>query len=533
MSVELARSIYGKKGFSKAEIDHDIIFTLQNRMWNMTTKEKEELGITDSFLDATNLYQMLSMGRIELIMDIAKSQKPDPIFHMKVDFDGDGIWANVGPVNSSTAFKPMRTMKTYKSLSKERIYEDVVNRKYNSLKNTIFSLDTQQMLNENPSIDAAMESIVRGVFITSQAKTKVGDRVKRFLNENSFFSAILPELDLSKDIRIDEIAQEIQKEAILMEQMMPELKEDYNIASQQGLLTKGDEMVYTQNIFFDHTMKNEGGFFATAYAPSNEWDIINSDMNPDYIKYDYLSKKDANGKYVNDPTIGYGFSLNDKFAVNALTEKGYDIDKLIKGEQRLNQKDAIDISYNILDVKLKEVSDYFGVELTDKNTYLLMPLLDLNYVSGFIGSDTEHGTSFIGARLKEAVKGYLNATTQEERDKFMGNYESYLDKKDIPLNIMGVDTGATYQQKNTDGIRGDQYNNYPPTILNELYNDGVFSKSHRGRLSLNARLFQSHHNGQSTMFQAPIVNDSLPSTNDDLNIPTININTISEPKALK
>ena len=35
------------------------------------------------------------------------------------------------------------------------------------------------------------------------------------------------------------------------------------------------------------------------------------------------------------------------------------------------------------------------------------------------------------------------------------------------------------------------------------------------------------------MFQAPIVNDSLPSTNDDLNTPTININTISEPKALK
>jgi len=530
MSKELAYTIYGKQGFSKSEIDHDIIFTLQNRMWNMTTKEKEELGITDSFLDATNLYQMLSMGRIELIMDRQKSQKPDPIFHMKVDFDGDGIWANVGPVNSSTAFKPMRTMKTYKSLSKERIYEDVVNRKYNSLKNTIFSLDDQQMLNENPSIDAAMESVFRGVFITLQTKTKVGDRVKRFLNENSFFSAILPELDLSKDIRIDEIAQEIQKEAILMEQMKPELKEDYDIASQQGLLTKGDEMVYTQNIFFDHTMKNEGGFFATAYAPSNEWDIINSDYNPDYIKYEYLSKKDANGKYINDPTIGYGFSLNDKFAVNALIEKGYDVDKLLKGEQRLNQKDAIDISYNILNTKYNEIQSFFGDNVVgDRNTYLAMALVDLNYVSGF----GEKTNSFIGNRMKQAFEKYFNATSDEERAAALGSYESYLDKKDIPLHIMGVDTGATYQQKNTDGIRGDQYNDYPPTILNELYNDGVFSKSHRGRLSLNARLIQSWHNGQSTMFQAPIVNDSLPSTNEDLNTPTINIDTISEPKALK
>lgn len=535
MSVELAYDIYGEQGFSKAEIDHDIIFTLQNRMWNMTAREKDELGITDSFLDATNLYQMLSMGRIELIMDRQKSQKPDPIFHMKIDFDGNGIWSNVGPVNSSTAFKPMRTMQTNKSMTKERVYQEVVNRKYKSLKNTLFSLDDQQMLNENPSIDAAMESIFRGIFITHQKGTQGADRVKRFFNENSFFSAILPEFDLSKDIRIDEIAQEIQKESILMEQMMPDLKEDYDIASQQGLLTKGDEMVYTQNIFFDHTMKNEGGFYATAYAPSNEWNIINSDMNPDYIKYEYLSKKDANGEYVNDPTIGYGFSLNNRkdangkyvnFVVNALIKKGYDVDKLLKGEQRLNQKDAIDISYNILDIKLKEVSDYFGVELTDKNTYLLMPLLDLNYVSGFIGSDTEHGTSFIGARLKEAVKGYLNATTQEERDKFMGTYSSYLDEKDIPLHIMGVDTGATYQQKNTDGIKGDQYADYPPTILNELYNDGVFSKSHRGRLELNAKLFQAHNNGQSTMFQAPIVNDSLPSTNEDLNTPTIDIDTI-------
>jgi hypothetical protein len=527
MSKELAYSEYAKHGFSKKQINNDIVFTLQNRLWNMTEREKNELGITDSFLDSTNLYQMLSMGRIELIMDRKKSNKPFPVFHMKIDFDGDGVWSNVSPVNSSTAFRPMHTLQTNRSMTKERVYQEVVNRKYNSLKNTIFSLDSQQMLDENPSIDAAMEAVFRGIFITQQKGTQASDRIKTFLNENSFFSAILPELDLSQDIRIDELTQEIQKEAILMEQMMPELREDYNIASQQGLLTKGDEMVYTQNIFFDHTMKNEGGFYATAYAPSNEWDIINSDYNPDYIKYEYLSKKDENGKYVNDPTIGYGFSLNDKFVVNALIEKKYDIDLLLKGEQKLLQKDAIDVAYNVLNTKYNEIKSFFGENVVgDRNTYLAMALVDLNYVSGF----GEATNSFIGNRMKQAFENYFNATTDEERAAALGSYDSYLEGTDIPLkkfsNYYGGDSEETFHKKNTGGITKDQYADYTPTILNELYNDGVTSKSHRGRLELNAKLIQAWDSGKSTMFQAPIVNDSLPSTNDDLNTPTINIDTI-------
>ena len=230
---------------------------------------------------------------------------------------------------------------------------------------------------------------------------------------------------------------------------MPELREDYNIASQQGLLTKGDEMVYTQNIFFDHTMKNEGGFYATAYAPSNEWDIINSDYNPDYIKYEYLSKKDENGKYVNDPTIGYGFSLNDKFVVNALIEKKYDIDLLLKGEQTLLQKDAIDVAYNVLNTKYNEIQSFFGNNVVgDRNTYLAMALVDLNYVSGF----GEATNSFIGNRMKQAFENYFNATTDEERAAALGSYDSYLEGTDIPLkkfsNYYGGDSEKTYHKKN-------------------------------------------------------------------------------------
>ena len=140
-------------------------------------------------------------------------------------------------------------------------------------------------------------------------------------------------------------------------------------------------MVYTQNIFLDHTMKNEGGFYSKAYSPTNEWNIINSKINPDYIKYDYLSAKNENGKYKNDPTIGYGFSLNDKYVVKLLNERGYDVDKLLKGEQTLKQVPAIDMSYAILNTKYDELVNVFGDNIKgDANTYAAAALLDMNYL---------------------------------------------------------------------------------------------------------------------------------------------------------
>ena len=44
---------------------------------------------------------------------------------------------------------------------------------------------------------------------------------------------------------------------------------------------------------------------------------------------------------------------------------------------------------------------------------------------------------------------------------------------------------------------------YTPTILGELYNDGAYSKQYRGRFEGNAKLIESWHNGQSTMFDLP------------------------------
>ena len=55
---------YTKLGFSKTEIEDDLIFTLQERMANMSSLQKEEYGITDDFYNKTNLFDLYDSGRI-------------------------------------------------------------------------------------------------------------------------------------------------------------------------------------------------------------------------------------------------------------------------------------------------------------------------------------------------------------------------------------------------------------------------------------------------------------------------------------
>ena len=107
-----------------------------------------------------------------------------------IDFamDNKSDYQNYSIINNEMTLEALR----------DKVYQDVVAKKYRSYKNML-GLESKQVLDENPWLDSAFESIWRGMFITGQAKTQTGDRVKRFLNENKFFSAILPELDLSDD----------------------------------------------------------------------------------------------------------------------------------------------------------------------------------------------------------------------------------------------------------------------------------------------------------------------------------------------
>ena len=147
--------------------------------------------------------------------------------------------------------------------------------------------------------------------------------------------------------------------------------------------------------------------------------------------------------------------------------------------------------------------------------------------------------SFIGNRLQDALWRYFNATTDEERNAAMGVYGSYLSSEERSIEPFGIDTGQTYTDATPTGYIGydseHKFADHQSTILGELYNDGAYSKGHRGRLEGNAKLIEAWHNGQSTMFNLPsgVSSDDLPSLDPDKNITVEEIPNTSTIKGTK
>ena len=97
---------YTKLGFTKTQIEDDLIFTLQERMANMSSLQKEEYGINDDFYNRTNLFDMYDAGRIKTIYD--KKSGEYPVYKIEVDFDGDGVFSAIhNPNNTAVNFKPV------------------------------------------------------------------------------------------------------------------------------------------------------------------------------------------------------------------------------------------------------------------------------------------------------------------------------------------------------------------------------------------------------------------------------------------
>ena len=100
--------------FSKSEINDQIVFTLQNRLMNMTDVFREELGIDEDFLDRENLYDLLNSGRIYTTYNDRKN-KGNPLYHIGIDLNGDGIGFNVpNTLKSEVGFMPQKTNYIYK-----------------------------------------------------------------------------------------------------------------------------------------------------------------------------------------------------------------------------------------------------------------------------------------------------------------------------------------------------------------------------------------------------------------------------------
>ncbi len=504
---------YGKLGFTKKQIQDDMIFTLQERMANMSSLQKEEYGITDDFYNRTNLFDLYDSGRIIAQYD-EKSTEPYPTYNLKVDFDGDGVFSVLhNPDNTAVNFRPvMGGNFADKRFTRDAFFTEYFKNEYETMVSAMPS-DVRDFLTVNPWANSFLQTTITGYSRFAEFDREVTEKFANFIDdfsnqENrvgspSIFKKIVRSVfentigfDANKD-RLEYEVQQAQKEYI-----------------EQTKLNKVNENNFISNPYLAHIYKNEGAFSKTVYDPMNK---NNS--------YEHLSKKNQNGKYLNDPTIGFGLSLNDKWVTNQLINKGYNIDSLLKGEQQLKRSDGMDISVNYMNIKKDDLVNFFGEDLAKpENSYLMMALLDLSYLSGF-----NVDGSFIGDRMKSAVKGALTAKTTEEKLGYLGNFASY-----IPSNLLDKPSGNIFDLSDPDvqdvkayigyDNKNQTYKMYPEsTIGQELFNDSSRYMQYRGRFLTNFALLEKWAQGSSTAAPFPKYDNQLPSLKEDENMPVIEI----------
>jgi len=476
---------YENMGMSKEDIEYDAVDTILNRIYGMSERERNDLGLTQDWLDSNNLYTYIRNGRIKFTYD-ERSKSPMPKYHIHADIDGDGIWNAIpNPSNPEVSFMPQSTIKKYRPDTLSRVKAEVFDDYYNSF---LDNLDKTTGLEKKYGFDIRktpmLNNAVRTIFNFGASAIDYGkeylDNVELFFKETPF----LPDVKFDSE-SLRDIVQERQQESLIYEQNKQLYQDEYKTAKYSGVfqMSKDGARLQTNNIFMDNTAKWEGGFHSIVYDPrfrgSYTPDILggpdvktmseNSKITQEL--YDYMTGEKG------DPTIGYGFSINPntdggKANIQRLRDLGYNPEKILRGEEFLSMEDAQRMFIEILDEKFQLVQNIIGERLDDnRNTFLAAALTDMAYINA----------NFIGDRFQTALKNYME--TGDE--KYLGSFEPY-----------GEGTGA---------VRGSELDQYEPTIGQELYNDGMANKEkglggiHK-RFNNNWQLISAWANGQSTQF---------------------------------
>ena len=69
------------------EIKTDMVKTIQNRIMGMDEMTRNQLGITEDFLDDTNLFSLIDNKQIRFVYD-DRSSATQPTYFIKADIDG-------------------------------------------------------------------------------------------------------------------------------------------------------------------------------------------------------------------------------------------------------------------------------------------------------------------------------------------------------------------------------------------------------------------------------------------------------------
>ena len=438
---------YQERGMSNDDIASSLVGEAQRRFYNMSANDKQALGISDDMFSNSRLYNKLEDGQLRAIYDDS-SQPGIPSYQIELDLDGDGIYSNIPDVLTAGAslFVPERTVDRWKGQSEMNVKNILQNKVSNTMiekmkmyKGTIYGQRPEDVDTSNIQLNAFEMKMAQwwGEFTVN-----VADFGKSGLQ--AFEDAI--GVELVDQQTIDQLTQQQQLEQYHLEQAIRE----------QGIT---DTTMYIGDIM--------------TIGEGEDQRVIKSDN----ILYDYISKHEGvETKAYPDTkgimTIGIGYRIDEH--ADKFKNRGYDVEKLISGEQSLTIKDTVEM---FIDEFLPE---YMGLgkrngpfnlygDVVDfrkqENSYLLMALTDYNH---WAGSDVN----------KEKTRsGFIGPTTS-----FYKHLRAYL-KGD----------------KSKQGVWGDPN---PDTVLGQLTRDYLYYRDKRKdasgarRISDNAELIQMWFEGR-------------------------------------
>ena len=448
---------YMSKGLSEDEIKTDATITIINRGLNMTEGERAALGLSSDFFTAENILGLMDNKRIRFDYDPASIG--DPTYRISMDLDGDGIFMTLNnPNDPESGFKPEANRELNSSLTLSGVRSDFQNQAWQNWKSQNIKADaffkTYGFLNieEQPLVMQTLKGMFNLVY-NGYNKGKNGiEDLGRMFNDIEW----LPDINIDMNT-VERQLQENQIAFLTYQQQKKAGVFDDNLATQfegKEQTAMGYQNTAT-NLLMDTISRQEGGFYAQAYDSGFTGDrnkrfnvgtrgggggpVEMAAEGSKIQKAEYDLMMSENG----DPTIGTGLSLKDATVKKELTELGYDIDKLLTGEQTITREDNNIVMMKILDDKLKLVENLTGIKdlQSNKNAYLAVALVKLAYNS----------STWIGPRFREALNNFIETGDM----KYIGNFGSYKEGTD---EFYSGATAAEVKQ-------------YEPALLNELWND--------------------------------------------------------------
>jgi hypothetical protein len=387
-----------------------------------------------------------------------------------MDIDGDGLFFTMpNPASSDAYWIPEKPINRYNANTYDKAVKEIKRK-----------LMAENLANDpNPSEWKQAIWNIKGILATSGNEILKNIRAKKTEKWgwdpwNVFMGGLMETIGNNKDMIVQEV-QKNQQEIVLLESIMADKGDvrNYNILKGNLVMSKDGRVIKSDNAFFDLIANNEGfegniydaqklymqpkkhaRLMGQAYTLwkeqpdkySTQWDAFKSLTNKTL-----MANMDKYGMY--DPTIGHGFSINNKDAMNAILSiqnddgsSKYTMKGLLNGDEFLKMEDSIKV---FLDTVLPEKQNfvkslYPDIDFTDaKNSYLFLPLVDMAYVAG---------NAWIGHKRNgeptEFYKHLNNLMATKDFGKYLGVWGT--EDTDTILGQMTLDANA----RKKDGLTG-------------------------------------------------------------------------------